>query len=401
MSDNSESSDLDIPFGRDSNTSTNDIKNNAGGLFDSEDEIEDDLDNIDDPVPVASDNETSKHDGEEEENHSNTEIDQQSSVKHDFGLDLDESDGLDGDIDKNDSENELSDLNQDTTTDAKGQFMDINDHPQHFLLQEYNTPKDQALSMLKLGSNFGFIHKPFDPVLYDVKEEEEQLKSIYRLNREDCLLRWRWKRNENGEIVYDASGIPQRESNAHIVQWEDGTYHMFVGDSIIGLDIVKEDSQSQCVLIPHKAEDSYVHGRFENMYESHGIIANKILPHTISITHKNYNRNVSTSHTSEGASVLPDYIVPEENKTTAKKPRTKRVNKAIDAEFMEEDLENGDIGAIKRDAKRKKQEAKNKQTRRNSDDYEDEDEESIQYEQEGDDEEEEQAYNYGDDEDDE
>ena len=45
-----------------------------------------------------------------------------------------------------------------------------------------------------------------------------------------AIIRWRYKRNKNNEILFDNKGKPIRESNARLVKWSDGSYQFIIGD---------------------------------------------------------------------------------------------------------------------------------------------------------------------------
>ena len=52
------------------------------------------------------------------------------------------------------------------------------------------------------------------------------------------MVRWRYKRDESGEIVCDANGMPVRESNARMVKWSDGSYQYIVGSTVFNAELV-------------------------------------------------------------------------------------------------------------------------------------------------------------------
>jgi RNA polymerase-associated protein LEO1 len=47
-----------------------------------------------------------------------------------------------------------------------------------------------------------------------------------------AVIRWRLKRDADGEVVCDADGIPVKESNARMVEWSDGSMQLVVGDAV-------------------------------------------------------------------------------------------------------------------------------------------------------------------------
>lgn len=47
-----------------------------------------------------------------------------------------------------------------------------------------------------------------------------------------AVIRWRLKRDADGEVVCDTDGIPVKESNARMVEWSDGSMQLVVGDAV-------------------------------------------------------------------------------------------------------------------------------------------------------------------------
>ena len=67
-----------------------------------------------------------------------------------------------------------------------------------------------------------------------ISEEDEERKFKGAIG----MVRWRYKRDESGEIVCDANGIPVRESNARMVKWSDGSYQYIVGSTVFNAELV-------------------------------------------------------------------------------------------------------------------------------------------------------------------
>lgn len=106
--------------------------------------------------------------------------------------------------------------------------------------------------MLRLPAAFGIQTKPYDKSTFSEEAELQELAEKKRLTRSEALIRWRWKRDSDGNIVLfilydhskirDARGKPIRESNARIVKWSDGTYQLLVGEDNV-FDIRIEDNK--------------------------------------------------------------------------------------------------------------------------------------------------------------
>jgi len=47
-----------------------------------------------------------------------------------------------------------------------------------------------------------------------------------------AVIRWRLKRDAQGEVECDADGVPVKESNARMVEWSDGSMQLVVGDAV-------------------------------------------------------------------------------------------------------------------------------------------------------------------------
>jgi RNA polymerase-associated protein LEO1 len=110
--------------------------------------------------------------------------------------------------------------------------------PQHATVLEADRPgSGVSLYTTKLPNLVGIQPTPFDVANYDAKEEEE-LYNGYVHN----MIRWRFKRHENGNVVRDKNGRIQRESNSKLVQWSDGSLTLHVGSE--AFDIQAVDSSS-------------------------------------------------------------------------------------------------------------------------------------------------------------
>lgn len=55
--------------------------------------------------------------------------------------------------------------------------------------------------MLRLPAAFGIQNKPYDSANYSEEAELQELGEKKRLTRSEALIRWRWKKDDNGNIV--------------------------------------------------------------------------------------------------------------------------------------------------------------------------------------------------------
>ncbi|GKY98566.1 hypothetical protein MPSEU_000813400 [Mayamaea pseudoterrestris] len=80
------------------------------------------------------------------------------------------------------------------------------------------------LIMTKLPNLVGIQTQPFDANRYDPDEEEAIFGGAVH-----NLMRWRYKRDENKQLLRNSDDELMRESNTRLVEWEDGSWTMHVG----------------------------------------------------------------------------------------------------------------------------------------------------------------------------
>lgn len=81
-------------------------------------------------------------------------------------------------------------------------------------------------------------------------------------NPENCV-RWRLEQDEYGNNVLDSTGRPVHESNCRLVQWEDETWTLFVGDEPFHITEVAERNP----IFEVNSQDVYVcHGAISNKF---------------------------------------------------------------------------------------------------------------------------------------
>ena len=85
-------------------------------------------------------------------------------------------------------------------------------------------PSSASFHITKLPNLVGIQPYAFDPTTYLATAEEEEYRGYVH-----DMIRWRYKRGEDGELARDDDGKLIRESNARLVQWEDGSYTLHVG----------------------------------------------------------------------------------------------------------------------------------------------------------------------------
>ena len=76
----------------------------------------------------------------------------------------------------------------------------------------------------------------YDEPIYDAETE----RSLF--DGSTAVVRWRIKRDINGEIVNDSNGKPLLESNARVLHWADGSVQLVVGDAVFQCKSVDVDN---------------------------------------------------------------------------------------------------------------------------------------------------------------
>ncbi|KAL6940655.1 hypothetical protein ACO0QE_004567 [Hanseniaspora vineae] len=123
--------------------------------------------------------------------------------------------------------------------------------------------EDTLIYHVKVPQFLKIDAKPFDPQMFE-EEVEERLRDP-EYTREDKIdaglidentIRWRYSKDENNNV--------SKESNAVIVQWEDGTYSLKIGEEYT--DILINDIDNCLLVKSHEREElmQSVQGGFIN-----------------------------------------------------------------------------------------------------------------------------------------
>eukprot|EP00529_Nitzschia_sp_RCC80_P001127 CAMPEP_0113464496 /NCGR_PEP_ID=MMETSP0014_2-20120614/13231_1 /TAXON_ID=2857 /ORGANISM="Nitzschia sp." /LENGTH=549 /DNA_ID=CAMNT_0000356579 /DNA_START=26 /DNA_END=1675 /DNA_ORIENTATION=- /assembly_acc=CAM_ASM_000159 len=88
----------------------------------------------------------------------------------------------------------------------------------------------ETMHMMKLPNLLAVQPACFDEDEYDMAEEEEQYKGYVH-----NMMRWRYKRDGQGELVRDGGGKLVRESNTKLVKWSDGSYTLHIGNEAFNI----------------------------------------------------------------------------------------------------------------------------------------------------------------------
>ncbi|KAI8069400.1 Leo1-like protein-domain-containing protein [Gongronella butleri] len=215
---------------------------------------------------------------------------------------------------------------------------DFEDKPQQKIVEEnLSLPAlaipssiDDKYYLAKLPRFLEIEQAPFDPntLQLQVEEdatEEEQLESIRK--QVEATMRWR--------VVEDALGQESYESNAHIVEWEDGTKSLMVGEECFDVVTKNMAGREHAFLLAHQTENGALESHTQ--FTDHMTFQPSDLR---SMTHRHLTAEIAGKH--------------------VKKTRTKVFFTEMDPEKQKmelEEQENERLRAAKRlDAKRRRAE---------------------------------------------
>lgn len=96
--------------------------------------------------------------------------------------------------------------------------------------------RDLNRSILRLPNILAVDPRPFDKDTFNPDSKISFRETVdlenhryIQLENSENYIRWRFKRDEAGEVVMHEDGRPALESNARYVEWEDGTSNVFIG----------------------------------------------------------------------------------------------------------------------------------------------------------------------------
>ncbi|KAG1713321.1 hypothetical protein DVH05_001108 [Phytophthora capsici] len=245
----------------------------------------------------------------------------------------------------------------------------------------------------KMPNILRLVQEPYTKEAILAEMDNPSDETLYR-----NYVRWRYKRDPaTGRVLLDdKTKLPLRESNAKLVQWEDGTFSMFVGKEALTLS--RQKLANSFLFVNEMASDTprfqdsddVVPGQ-ESVLECHARLKEKftIRPMTTtSKSHKSLTMSMRAKH-NKGVQKLKEYISELDGereqeqrvKITDEKLRLQNRKKArqgyeydrerssrMDAQFLEEgydamDYEDDEhVGAIKEQfGKRKSSAAQRKQ----------------------------------------
>ena len=103
-------------------------------------------------------------------------------------------------------------------------------------------PAAAEANVVRVPKFLAFEHKPYDEDAADDEDREGQ-----------TVLRWRWKKDAlTDEVLRDADGRPERESNARLVRWSDGSTQIVVGGETFDVVARALKSERLCLQVNPK-----------------------------------------------------------------------------------------------------------------------------------------------------
>ncbi|CAH0473886.1 unnamed protein product [Peronospora belbahrii] len=239
-------------------------------------------------------------------------------------------------------------------------------------------PKTAKYFISKMPNILRLVPEPYTKEAIKAEMDNPSDETLYR-----NYVRWRFKRDPvTGRVLLDeTTKLPLRESNAKLVQWEDGTFSMFVGKEALTLSRQKLTNSFLFVNemasdSPHFQDSDDVVAGQESVLECHARLNEKftIRPMTTaSKSHKSLSMSMRAKH-NKSMQKLKEYISELDGereqeqrvKITDEKLRLQNRKKArqgyeydrgrssrMDAQFLEEGYDGIDydddehVGAIK------------------------------------------------------
>ena len=249
--------------------------------------------------------------------------------------------------------------------------------PQKATVLEVDRPGDSvSFHMTKLPNLVGIQSSAFDENTYDEAEEEEQYQGYVH-----NMIRWRYKRDNHGDIVRDKDGKLVRESNTKLVKWSDGSYTMHIGNEAFDIQTVDSSSNgfaglngyiylSQKSTVRNEGEDEETHGG--TVLECMGPVSSRLVTKPSSLQSESHKSlTVAVRQKTVKKARIAEYVTQEDpeklkqerirvNKDESKIQSRRRPNyrsqasrraPGMNSRYLEEDDDNYDsinIGALKK-----------------------------------------------------
>ena len=93
------------------------------------------------------------------------------------------------------------------------------------------------IHMIRTSRLFGMQPKEYDPETFDEAEDTAWNTDEYGNKKYLNVVRWRYKKNDDGSYALDEQGEKIVESNARLITWSDGTKSLQIGEEILDIDV--------------------------------------------------------------------------------------------------------------------------------------------------------------------
>lgn len=110
-------------------------------------------------------------------------------------------------------------------------------------IPKINTDLGRQLHFVKLPNFLSVETRPFDAATYEDEVDDDEImdeegRTRLKLKVENTV-RWRYARDEHGNVVYDELGNQVKESNARVVRWSDGSLSLYLGNEIFDVHVMQ------------------------------------------------------------------------------------------------------------------------------------------------------------------
>lgn len=157
------------------------------------------------------------------------------------------------------------------------------------VLESTRPPKDTTLHITKLPNLVGIQPEPFDVDTYSPELEEKEYNGYVH-----NMIRWRYKKDANGNYLRDGAGKLLRESNARLVTWDDGSITMHLGNEVLAVDTIDSSKEgypglngylylSQKATVPVDDDPDAEHEPGGTVLECMGPVTSKLIPRPSSL----------------------------------------------------------------------------------------------------------------------
>lgn len=121
------------------------------------------------------------------------------------------------------------------------------------------------LSLIRMPRIVGVAPTAYDPDMFDENAELQYLRQHDKAGAAESLIRFRFKRDSTGAVITDAYGRPLRESNARVIEWQDGSLTLHVGEEVFAMRKAVKEEPSSSGSASTEASNVYVFSRVQSI----------------------------------------------------------------------------------------------------------------------------------------